>query len=307
MRWPMPYTESSDNLPEAVKKLPKDKKAQWIAVFNNCIKEYKGDEGKSFAAAWAAIKKDDNIEKVGARHSRREMELMRKIIDMVKEVMGEEQAEVETEKKDIRPEVGGGVDVSQMPAGDFVFSATRTFPISNASDVMDAVHSFGRSRYRNQFAAFKRRLIAICRRKGFMDALPEDWKKELKKSVDLEELTNDVRESFRHMFAPQFEYPEPEAYPYPVKVLDDGVICSWGDTFYKIPYEKSNDGVSFGSRDQWQVVEWTWTPVSDLEGTEKSWEAEIIKSDDKHLIYGVVMKPEPFTDTQGDTATESEI
>jgi hypothetical protein len=252
--------------------------------------------------------KKDDIEKVGARHSIRDMELMRKIIDMVKEVMGnEEEKEVETEKKDVRPEVGGGVDVDKISSEDFVFSQTRSFPISNASDVSDAVSSFGRSKYRNQFATFKRKLIAICRRKGFMDALPEAWKKELEKSDNLEETVSEVRSAFMGTYNPQFDYATPESHPYPLEVWDDGVICAWGDTYYKIPYTEGDSGVAFASRDQWQVVEQSWNPVSDLTGVQKTWEAEIIKSDDKHLIYGVVMKPSPFLDSQGDSATEAEI
>ena len=301
----MPYVGiSDDSLPEAVKKLPKHKKEIFVATFNAALERYKS-ESRAFAIAYAAIKKDDNmdtVEKVGARHSLRDMELMRKIIDMVKEVMGKEQTEVEArdisygERKDLKD-------------SDFVFSETKTMPIMVAEDVMAAVRSFGRSRYRNQFASFKRRLTALARRKGFESSLPENWKEEMKKSENLDEKTSEVRSAFMSTYNPQFDYAASpaETHPFPLEVWDDGIICAWGDVYFKIPYEKDGDTVKFASRDQWVVVERTWTPVSDLEGTEKSWEAEIIKSDDKHLIYGVVMKPEPFTDSQGDSATESEI
>ena len=50
----MPYTVSSP--PEAVKGLPEHAIAIFVAAFNAAFDEYNGDEGKSMATAWAAVK-----------------------------------------------------------------------------------------------------------------------------------------------------------------------------------------------------------------------------------------------------------
>lgn len=50
----MPYSKVSE-LPPAVKKLPAHKQKIFMAAFNNAMKEYKGDEKRSFATAWSAV------------------------------------------------------------------------------------------------------------------------------------------------------------------------------------------------------------------------------------------------------------
>jgi len=50
----MPYT--IDSPPEAVKGLPKHAIEIFVAAFNSAFAEYKGDEGRSAAVAWAAVK-----------------------------------------------------------------------------------------------------------------------------------------------------------------------------------------------------------------------------------------------------------
>lgn len=81
------------------------------------------------------------------------------------------------EKRDFDPNVGGGVDRDKMPASDFVDPKGRRFPIHSASDVSDAVSSYGRAKPKIPFDKFKRRVTAIARRKGFESSLPEEWKK----------------------------------------------------------------------------------------------------------------------------------
>lgn len=84
----------------------------------------------------------------------------------------------DVEKRDVDPNVGGGVDRDKLSDSDFVFSDSRTFPIVTPADVSDAVHSWGRYRGPHSFEEFQRRLIALCRRKGaaFVAALPDEWK-----------------------------------------------------------------------------------------------------------------------------------
>ena len=56
----------------------------------------------------------------------------------------------------------------------------RAFPILKREDIPAAVHSFGRGKL--PFAEFKERLTKIAKRKGWEDALTEDWKNDKKKS-----------------------------------------------------------------------------------------------------------------------------
>lgn len=51
----MPYTKK--NMPERIKKLPSNAQDIFIAAFNSAFKQYDGNEEKSNATAWAAVKK----------------------------------------------------------------------------------------------------------------------------------------------------------------------------------------------------------------------------------------------------------
>lgn len=79
------------------------------------------------------------------------------------------------EKRDMDPDVGGGVDRDKIPASDFVDPKGRRFPIVTAGDVSDAVSSYGRAKPQIPMEKFKTRLTAIARRKGFESSLPESW------------------------------------------------------------------------------------------------------------------------------------
>ncbi len=80
-------------------------------------------------------------------------------------------------KRDVRPEVGGGVDVDKLPDSDFIDPKGRRFPIVKPGDVPDAVSSFGRADPPIPMPRFRSRLTAIAHRKGpaFVAALPESW------------------------------------------------------------------------------------------------------------------------------------
>ena len=51
----MPYGKKEE-LPDAVKALPEHGQEIWMAAFNSAFDQYKGDEEKGFAVAWAAVK-----------------------------------------------------------------------------------------------------------------------------------------------------------------------------------------------------------------------------------------------------------
>jgi hypothetical protein len=80
-------------------------------------------------------------------------------------------------KRDMDPNVGGGVDRDTLKPGDYVFSDTKDFPVVTPGDVSDAVSSWGRYDGSESFDSFKSKLTALCRRKGpsFVKELPEAW------------------------------------------------------------------------------------------------------------------------------------
>lgn len=59
----MPYTKK--NMPENIKKIPSKAQDIFIAAFNSAFKQYNGDEEKSNAIAWAAVKKQFKKDKMG--------------------------------------------------------------------------------------------------------------------------------------------------------------------------------------------------------------------------------------------------
>lgn len=71
--------------------------------------------------------------------------------------------------------IGGNKPRSELDDGDFVFADERKFPVVSKEDVSDAVSSWGRYKGKHTFAEFKARLISLCKRKGFVQELPETW------------------------------------------------------------------------------------------------------------------------------------
>lgn len=86
------------------------------------------------------------------------------------------------------PNVGGGVDRSEIPAEDFAGKG-RSFPIVTPRDVADAAASIGRAGADNYPPdELKRRIVAIARRKGdaFVARLPKAWRDELGEATALD-------------------------------------------------------------------------------------------------------------------------
>jgi hypothetical protein len=84
-------------------------------------------------------------------------------------------------KKDVDPDVGGGVDRDKIAAEDFA-GKDRSFPIVTPADVSDAASSIGRAGEENYSAdQLKANIIEIAQRKGpkFVSELPEKWREEL--------------------------------------------------------------------------------------------------------------------------------
>lgn len=89
-------------------------------------------------------------------------------------------ADAEQVKRDMDPNVGGGVDRDKLPAEDFA-GKHRSYPIDEPGDVSDAASSIGRAGDDNYSPEkLKENIIRIAHRKGaaYVAELPEAWKKE---------------------------------------------------------------------------------------------------------------------------------
>lgn len=70
---------------------------------------------------------------------------------------------------------------NDLKDSDFLFPATRSFPIVSPADVKDAISNFGRMKSSMNYETFLRKLYNFCKRKGpeFVAALPENSKEKL--------------------------------------------------------------------------------------------------------------------------------
>lgn len=67
-----------------------------------------------------------------------------------------------------------------LPADDFALTDERKFPVIMPSDVKDSISAWDGYKGETSLGEFKRKLIALCERKGkeFTDELPASWKDE---------------------------------------------------------------------------------------------------------------------------------
>lgn len=166
-----------------------------------------------------------------------------------------------TQKKDVRPEVGGGVDVDKLKDSDFVLPKERAFPIVTAKDVKDAVSSWGRYKGKSSFETFKKNLTALAKRKGFSSSLPKEWmKKDSKKSMDIKGLSLDqIRIAVDDAW--YAENSGMNLYIHEI-FFDDGFIIvssySGGNkhTHYKVPFSANEDysEFEFAPKTEWMEV-----------------------------------------------------
>lgn len=124
----------------------------------------------------------------------------------------------------VDPNVGGGVDRSEIPDSDFVDPRGRRFPIVTPKDVRDAVSSYGRAKPLIPLGRFRARLTAIAQRKGeaFVAALPDSW----------DTLTASVG-TLAHEAPPAEWFDDPKLDgPTPLTITDDGRVfghlATWG-------------------------------------------------------------------------------
>lgn len=104
-------------------------------------------------------------------------------------------------------EMYGGKKRSDLKDTDFLFPATRSFPIVTPMDVKHAINNFGRMKSNMTYDAFLRKLYNMAKRKGpeFVAALPEATKEKLginKKTKAQEEETPEMElEEYKMEFA----------------------------------------------------------------------------------------------------------
>ena len=89
----------------------------------------------------------------------------------------------------------------KLPGSSFVFPDTRSFPITDKRDIQKAVHAWGRYQGQYPFEVFKRRLIAIARRMGAVDALPDTWQVKTKAADHDMTPPQDVRDAAKRGLA----------------------------------------------------------------------------------------------------------
>ena len=89
----------------------------------------------------------------------------------------------------------------KLPGSSFVFPDTRSFPITDKRDIQKAVHAWGRYQGQYPFEVFKRRLTAIARRMGAVDALPDTWQVKTKAADHDMTPPQDVRDAAKRGLA----------------------------------------------------------------------------------------------------------
>jgi len=105
--------------------------------------------------------------------------------DLAKLVAFKQGLEADVVKRQMDPDVGGGVDRDKIPAADFA-GADRSFPIVTPKDVHDAALSLGRAKGQDT-GKIKDRIISIAHRKGdaFVAQLPDAWKEDMGKGENV--------------------------------------------------------------------------------------------------------------------------
>lgn len=71
----------------------------------------------------------------------------------------------------------GGKKRSDLKDSDFLFPATRSFPIVTEQDVKDAISNFGRMKGSMSYEAFLKKLYQKAKSKGLEGGIPDSTKK----------------------------------------------------------------------------------------------------------------------------------
>tara|TARA_R110000824_G_scaffold7140_2_gene32427 strand:- start:369 stop:2384 length:2016 start_codon:yes stop_codon:yes gene_type:complete len=138
--------------------------------------------------------------------------------DLIGDIMIEEEAKVEFDKKQLKKEKEelqyvidweedegaedknkyGGKTRSELKDSDFLDPTRRSFPVVNCQNVKDAVSTWGLYKGKMSFDTFKERLTKKAKKLGCESALPAKWKNGESKSV-INTLTGDNKSSQRRI------------------------------------------------------------------------------------------------------------
>ena len=176
---------------------------------------------------------------------------------------------------------------SELKDSDFLFPATRSFPIVSPSDIPDAISNFGRMKGQMSYDAFLKKLYNMAKRKGpeFVAALPQATKDKLglktakaEDEMDFTEIEDMEEES------PEMELME---YKYDFYQMSLGSIMSIAKHAQAIVDALENPSVKEGLTESW------------LQG-------KIAVTEDYMLtIHNFLMFGESETDTEGAEAAKN--
>lgn len=242
--------------------------------------------------------------KAGRRNSDADYQRMRRAFRAAQQVIAEITAmgytefdgddEEQQDDDAMKAERYGGERREDLEDSDFVIPGERAFPIMTRGDVGDAVSSWGRYRGSVTFPQFRKRLVAIAKRKGFESSLPAAWRGMVEdaatKAIELGTLVEMVEdavddalielaiieaeegddENIRMAQEIMSEYndddEDEEESPYYLHVyLDHVVICMAGGSDWRVPYAIEGGDVVLAPPTEWQRVEKNWKPVPDAE------------------------------------------
>ena len=288
--------------------------------------------------------------KAGRRNSEADYQRMRKAYKLMQQAMaaitemgytdfdGEDEDDGAT-----KAERYGGKPREELEDSDFVIPKERKFPVMTAKDVRDAVSSWGRYKGSMEFPEFRKRLVAIAKRKGFEDAIPAAWQGMLDgaktdddglKAVELGTLVemvedavedamielsiieaeenddDDVRAAQMIMAEYDDDDDEEDEAPYYLHVyLDHVVICMAAGGDWKVPFTIEGGEVVLAAPRDWARVEKDWTPVPDAETGESLVGSAVKALDDGWTIVAQAVRfgshDEPDTSAYRDYFTKS--
>lgn len=248
--------------------------------------------------------------KAGRRNSEADYQRMRRAYRALQAAMAaitemgytEFDGEDDDESAAMKAERYGGTRREELEDSDFVIPNERKFPVMTAKDVRDAVSSWGRYKGPMEFPEFRKRLVAIAKRKGFEDAIPAAWQGMLDgakaddglKAIELGTLVEMVEDAVEDalielsiieaedgddddMLAARMimaEYSdddddEEDEAPYYLHVyLDHVVICMAAGGDWKVPFTIEGGEVVLAEPRNWARVEKEWKIVPDAQSGE---------------------------------------
>jgi len=146
----MPY--NTENAPDAVKALPKHAQEIWISAYNAAYEQYKGDEGRANATAWAAVKEKYQKDENGTWRS------------LTAANMDPKEAQIARSKKygiSIREDghITKPSEWANVPDDEFLDPVNYAYPCPDADQTRAAAVYWGRARNKAQYSEADQKII----------------------------------------------------------------------------------------------------------------------------------------------------